>query len=99
MNQTGSRWCVYGSRCSSTQESYSFHVFECCDEQLYEAVKTFYAVEETSSVDSLMAKEDERALAIMESTIRRIRNWNETDLIRHEDEVKFLNSYYMAVRC
>ncbi|XP_062706457.1 uncharacterized protein LOC134287734 [Aedes albopictus] len=94
-------WCVYGPRGTSRQESYSFHVCECsCDEELHEAVKKFYAVEEAGSTpaQTSLAKEDERALAIMEATTQRVGDRFVTGLIWREDEVEFPDSYFMAVR-
>ncbi|XP_062538388.1 uncharacterized protein LOC134206676 [Armigeres subalbatus] len=94
-------WCVYGPRGSSKQDSYSFHMCKCsCDEELHEAVKTFYVVEEsgTKPAKSSISKEDVRALAIMEATTLLVENRFETGLIWREDQVEFPDSYYMAVR-
>ncbi|XP_058445110.1 uncharacterized protein LOC131426420 [Malaya genurostris] len=94
-------WCVYGPRGSVIKESYNFHVRKCgCDDELHDTVKQFFEVEAAGvrPTEVPLAKEDHRALMLLEVTTRRVANRFETGLLWKQDHVEFPDSYMMAVR-
>ncbi|XP_038117142.1 uncharacterized protein LOC119769264 [Culex quinquefasciatus] len=93
-------WTVYGPR---DAESAGANCFLGChqevtNEELHDLLKSHYSLEEAVVTVQRESVEDQRARKIMEETTRRVGDRFETGLLWKTDDVKFPNSYPMAVK-
>ena len=68
------------------------------NEELHDLLKSHYALEESVVTVQQESVEDQRARRIMEETTRRVGNRYETGLLWKTDDVKFPNSFPMAMK-
>ncbi|XP_052567234.1 uncharacterized protein LOC128093659 [Culex pipiens pallens] len=93
-------WTVYGPRDAESAGASCFlgcHQ-EVTNEELHDLLKSHYSLEEAVVTVQRESVEDQRARKIMEETTRRVGDRFETGLLWKTDDVKFPNSYPMAVK-
>ncbi|XP_062702149.1 uncharacterized protein LOC134285445 [Aedes albopictus] len=99
-------WAVYGG-CSNpatlNMVHYTFHICEDgpqSDESLHNAVKEFFDLESIgiSKANSLISKEDSRAIALLQSRTKFENGRYETGLLWKFDDVRLPNNREMALR-
>ncbi|XP_055623485.1 uncharacterized protein LOC129766911 [Toxorhynchites rutilus septentrionalis] len=93
-------WCVYGRNSGNEGSFEQLHVHACsemsnCD--LHDSMRKFFAVEEAVVTKQLEAEEDKRARSILEATTVRRGARMETGLLWRHDDVKFPDSFPMAM--
>ncbi|XP_055622454.1 uncharacterized protein LOC129766018 [Toxorhynchites rutilus septentrionalis] len=94
-------WCVYGRQGSQVNEGFSFHICGCNrDDELHEAVKQFFAVEESGvrQLGDCLSAEEQRAQEMLEKKTKRIGRHYETGLLWTEEEIELPDSYGMALQ-
>ncbi|XP_038106443.1 uncharacterized protein LOC119766116 [Culex quinquefasciatus] len=99
-------WTVYGCSAAGLKTTnYTLHVCKCqsdgqADQDLHELVKRHFAIESigVSAEKGPESEEDKRARNILEATTKRVSNRFETGLLWRHDDVKFPNSFPMAMR-
>ncbi|XP_062557220.1 uncharacterized protein LOC134222088 [Armigeres subalbatus] len=93
-------WCIYGRNSGNdeTIEQLNLHVCqEMSNSELYNSMKKFFAVEDAVVTKSLQSEEDLRARNILETTTVRRGNRMESGLLWRKDNVRFPESYRMAM--
>ncbi|XP_055527462.1 uncharacterized protein LOC129720076 [Wyeomyia smithii] len=94
-------WTVYGPRQTNAVETSEVFLNvhqEVTDENLYDLLKTHYALEESVVSVPRESAEDERAREILEQTTKRIGDRFETGLRWNKDDPQFPDSYPMALK-
>ncbi|XP_055604358.1 uncharacterized protein LOC129752608 [Uranotaenia lowii] len=93
-------WCVYGRRSGSSSTSFNFHSCKCeADESLNILVKQMFIIDDVgAAISKPQTEEDNRALAILEKTTKRVGDRFETGLLWAQDDVVLPDSYGMAKR-
>ncbi|XP_053686572.1 uncharacterized protein LOC128736119 [Sabethes cyaneus] len=95
-------WCVYGGQgAGNAIQSLNCHSCDCTsDEDMHHTVKDYFALEDvaTHTTISLLSEEEKRAQRILEETTVRVGSRFETGLLWKYDQIKFPDSYYMALR-
>lgn len=92
-------WAVYGPRHDNTTTSSGFLGLhhEVSNEDIYELLKSHYAVEESVVVSPMESVDDKRAREIMRRTTKRIGKRFETGLLWKAEDPRFPNSLPMAL--
>ncbi|XP_062557202.1 uncharacterized protein LOC134222066 [Armigeres subalbatus] len=91
-------WCIYGRNSGIEEgiERLNLHV-DMSNSELYDAMKKFFAVEETAVSKSLESEEDQRARRILETTTVRRGSRMESGLLWRKDNPHFPESFKMAM--
>ncbi|XP_062703182.1 uncharacterized protein LOC134285759 [Aedes albopictus] len=93
-------WCVYGRNSTNEESVEQLHVHvaeSISNTELHDSMRKFFAVEEAVVTQQIESDEDKRARSILETTTVRREGRMEVGLLWRKDDVRFPDSYQMAL--